>query len=241
MENGLKQPRGPPGKTNAGTLLNYYKPIGVDSRPTQPQHRENDLMDGVVESNRDTHLTQSPDGSISCDVERKNPEPTPSRPRMAPTNTMHNLDPDESIREPTPLVTNESVDNNKLPLLAQLGADCWDPMRSRMKQELAHPRSLTPDPPLCWTDGGGPESRSKPEQEPVHPESLPPHSAPGWSSSMVGSPTQKTPSDQDFESLLTPSPDQNSRIRIIKGGLMAPNTGGLPASVPALQLDRNTG
>ena len=85
---------------------------------------------------------------------------------MAQTNTIHNLDPDESIREPPPLVTNESVDNNKLPLLAQLGADCWDPMRSRMKQELAHPRSLTPDPPLCWTDGGGSESRSKPEQEP---------------------------------------------------------------------------
>ena len=57
---------------------------------------------------------------------------------------------------------------------------------------------------------------------------------------MVGFPTHSVPSSKDFESLLTPSPDQNSRIRIIKGGLAAPHTGVPPARVPALQLDRST-
>ena len=93
---------------------------------------------------------------------------------------------------------------------------------------------------LLLTDGGSSELRSEREQEPAHSESLPPNYNPGRSSSMVGSPTHLAPSGHDLESLMTPSPDQNPRIRIRKGGQMAPNTGGPPTRVSAL-LDRNTG
>ena len=93
MENGLKQPRGPPEKTNAGTILDYYKPKGGDSRPTQPHPSEGVKMEAVSETkNRGTHLILSPDSSPSCDVEGQIPETGPSRPLMAQTNTAHDLD-----------------------------------------------------------------------------------------------------------------------------------------------------
>ena len=145
LEYGPKQLRDLPGKTNAGTLLDYYKPKGVDPRLTQ---------------------SQLPDSKPEIPVEI----------------------------------------SSTLPL----------------------------------TDGGSSELRSEREQESAHSESLPPNYNLGRSPTMVGSPTHSAPSGQDHESLMTPSPDQNSRIRIKKGGQMAPNTGGLPARVPTL-LDLNIG
>ena len=81
MENGPKQPRGPSEKTNAGTLLDYYKPKGVDPRSTQPPSREGDKVDGEIdsESDRGSHLNRTPDGSIICIIEEKNTESAPPK------------------------------------------------------------------------------------------------------------------------------------------------------------------
>ena len=111
------------GKTNAGTILDYYKPKGVDPRLTQSQ-----------------------------------------------------------LPDPKPEILVESY--STLPL----------------------------------TDEGSLELRSEREQESAHSE--PPDNL-GRSPTMVGSPTHSAPSGQDHESLMTPSPDQNPRIRIKKGGQTA--------------------
>ena len=182
---------------------------GADSGNPQPQLPETAKMDGVIASGN-----RGPHLTLSSDVVPRDYVgglSAPSEPLMAQTGAEPNLDPQKCMRYTPPLTSTKS--------------------------EIPSEISST----MLQTDGGGSESRSKPEQETAHSGSSPPNYTPdpGRSSPMVGSPTHLAPSGHDLESLMTPSPDQNPRIRIRKGGQMAP-TGGPPTRVSAM-LDRNTG
>ena len=82
IENGLKQLRGPPEKSNAATMLDYYKPREVDPRNHQPQPPEAARTDGaIVSENRGSHLDPSLDVNLNMVVDRQIFESTAPEPR----------------------------------------------------------------------------------------------------------------------------------------------------------------